>query len=193
MTTSENTPEPVKVLGIPGSLRKDSFNAALLRAAAELLPLSMTLETADISAVPLFNQDLLPDGHFPEPVATLRRQVAEADALLFATPEYNYSISGVLKNVIDWISRPPKQPFRGKPAAIMGASMGGFGTVKAQMHLRQVCVFLDIRLLNRPEVLVSHAHEKFDAQGKLTDEATRKGVSDLLMSLEAWTRLLRGR
>jgi chromate reductase len=193
MTTSENSLAPIKVLGLPGSLRKGSFNAALLRVAAEVLPPSITLEVADLSAVPLFNQDLLTAGGFPEPVAELRRRVAEADALLFATPEYNYSIPAVLKNAIDWVSRPPNQPFSGKPAAIMGASMGGFGTVKAQMHLRQVFVFLDIHPLNKPEVLVSRAHEKFDAEGKLTDEPTRKGVHDLLVSLEAWTRRLRGR
>jgi len=192
MTTPESTAPPVNVLGISGSLRAGSFNTALLRAAAELLPPAMTLSVADISAVPLYNGDIEKEG-FPAPVEELRRRVAEADAILIATPEYNFSIPGPLKNVIDWISRPPSQPFAGKPAAIMGASPGAFGTGRSQMHLRQVFVGLDVHLVNKPEVLVSRAHEKIDAGGRLTDEPTRKVVRDLLVSLDAWTRRLRGR
>lgn len=192
MTTPESAPAPVHVLGISGSLRKGSLNTALLRAAAELLPPAMTLSIADISAIPVFNSDLMTDG-FPAPVEDLRRRIAEADAILFSSPEYNFSISSPLKNAIDWASRPPNQPLAAKPAAIMGASPSGLGTGRAQMHLRQVFVFLDVHPVNKPEVLVSRAHEKFDAEGRLTDEPTRKIVGELLVSLEAWTRRLRGR
>jgi chromate reductase len=130
---------------------------------------------------------------FPEPVEEQRGRIAQADALLFATPEYNYSLPAALKNAIDWASRPPNQPLAGKPAAIMGASPGMLGTGRSQMHLRQVFVFVDVHPINKPEVLVARAHEKFDAEGRLTDEATRKHVRQLVEALVAWTRLLRGR
>jgi chromate reductase len=193
MTTSPAPAvEPVHILGISGSLRKGSYNTALLRAAAEMLPEAVTLSIADLSPIPLYNQDLMTD-RFPEPVEELRGRIAQADALLFATPEYNYSLPAVLKNAVDWASRPPSQPLAGKPAAIMGASPGMLGTARSQMHLRQVFVFVDVHPINKPEVLVARAHEKFDADGKLTDEATRKHVRQLLESLVAWTRRLRGR
>lgn len=180
---------PIRVLGISGSLRKASYNTGLLRAAAELLPEGMTLELADISAIPLYDQDVN-DAGFPKPVQELREKVAAADALLIATPEYNYSIPGVLKNTIDWVSRPPNQPLSGKPLAIMGASPGMLGTARAQMALRQVFVFTNLLAINKPEVLVARAHEKFDAEGKLTDETTRKLIGELLAGLAAWTRRL---
>src|SRR6266436_1631171 len=131
----------INVLAICGSLRTGSYNRAALRTAIELKPPGMTIETADISTIPLYNEDVRAQG-FPPPVETLRRQIAAADALLFVTSEYNYSMAGVLKNAIDWASRPPDQPFAGKPVAILGASMGGFGTARAQYHLRQTCVRL---------------------------------------------------
>src|SRR5262249_8456450 len=140
---------PIKVLGICGSLRRGSFNMAALRTAIELKPPGMTVEVADIAAIPLYNEDVRAEG-FPAPVEALRRQIAAADALLFATPEYNYSMSGVMKNAIDWASRPPDQPFAGKPVAIIGAAAGMAGSARAQYHLRQSCVFLDMHPLNKP-------------------------------------------
>jgi chromate reductase len=181
----------LKVLGIAGSLRRDSYNRAALRAAGELLPAGMELETFDIAAIPLYNEDVRQAG-FPPPVEELRRAIAAADALLLVTPEYNYSVPGVLKNAIDWASRPPNQPFDGKPVAIMGASPSMLGTARAQYHLRQCCVFLNMFLLNRPEVMIAQASTKFDASGRLTDETTRKYVADLLAALGDWTRRLQG-
>src|SRR5580704_8563327 len=147
-----------KVLGICGSLRKDSYNMATLRAAIAQKPPGMTIEVADISQIPLYDEDVRAQG-FPPPVETLRRQIAAADALLFACPEYNYSMSGVLKNAIAWASRPPDQPFAGKPCA--------------QYALRRSCVFLDMHRLNRREGLIGQAQSKFDAEGKLRDEVAQ--------------------
>lgn len=178
------------VLGISGSLRRGSFNTAALRAAQELAPEGMTIERCDISTLPLYNEDLRGAG-FPPPVQRLRDQIAAADALLFVTPEYNYSMPGVLKNAIDWASRPPDQPFNDKPAAIMGASPGMIGTARAQYHLRQSCVFLNMHVVNKPEVMIGGAAGKFDAEGRLTDEPTRGFIRDLLVALAAWTDRLR--
>ena len=177
----------ISVLGICGSLRAASYNMAALRTAIELKPPGMTIAVADISAFPLYNEDVRAQG-FPPPVQTFRRQIAAADALLFVTPEYNYSIPGVLKNAIDWASRPPDQPFAGKPVAIMGAAAGMAGTARAQYDLRRCCVFLDMHPLNKPEVLIGQAQTKFDTDGRLTDEAGRGFIRDLLVALEAWAR-----
>src|SRR5215467_13006589 len=157
----------VSVLGICGSLRKASFNMAALKTAIELRPPGMQVTIADISQIPLYNEDVRAEG-FPPPVETLRQQIKAADALLFACPEYNYSMSGVLKNAIDWASRPPDQPFAGKPCAILGAAAGMAGGARAQLHLRHSMVFLDIHPLNKPEVLIFQAQNKFDANGRLT-------------------------
>jgi len=180
----------IHVLGVSGSLRKSSYNTALLAAASELLPEGMTLEIFDISSIPLYDEDVRSLG-YPKAVREFRDRIAAADALLIATPEYNYSIPGVLKNAIDWASRPPDYLLDGKPVAIMGASTGSFGTVRAQMHLRHVCVGCNMLPLNEPEVLVMRAQEKFDASGRLADETTRGLVRDLLAALADWTRLLR--
>ena len=177
----------ISVLAICGSLRAGSYNRAALRTAIELKPPGMTIETADIGSFPLYNEDVRAQG-FPPPVEKLRQQIKEADALLFATPEYNYSISGVLKNAIDWASRPPDQPFAGKPVAIMGAGAGMAGTARAQYDLRRCCVFLDMHPLNKPEVLIGQAQTKFDADGRFTDEVGRGLIRDLLVALEQWTR-----
>jgi chromate reductase, NAD(P)H dehydrogenase (quinone) len=177
----------INVLAICGSLRAGSYNRAALRTAIELKPPGMTIETADIGSLPLYNEDVRAQG-FPAPVETLRRQIASADALLFVTPEYNYSMSGVLKNAIDWASRPPDQPFAGKPVAIMGAGAGMAGTARAQYDLRRCCVFLDMHPLNKPEVLIGQAQTKFDAEGRFTDEVGRGLIRDLLVALEQWTR-----
>ena len=179
----------ISVLAICGSLRTGSYNLAALRTAIELKPPRMTIETADIGSFPLYNEDVRAQG-FPPPVEKLRQQIKEADALLFATPEYNYSIPGVLKNAIDWASRPPDQPFAGKPVAIMGAGAGMAGTARAQYDLRRCCVFLDMHPLNKPEVLIGVAHTKFDAAGAFTDDVGRGLIGDLLISLDKWTRQL---
>jgi chromate reductase len=180
----------IKVLGICGSLRKGSFNRMALRVAEGLAPAGMKVDVADISAFTPYNEDVRQEG-FPPAVQTFRDQIAAADALLFVTPEYNYSLSGVLKNAIDWASRPPNQPFDGKPVAIMGASGGVIGTARAQYHLRQMCVFLNMFPLNKPEVMIGQAQTRFDAEGKLTDEATAGFLKQLLEALRDWTLILR--
>ena len=179
----------MNVIGISGSLRKGSFNTAALRAAQGLAPEGMTIERAEIGDLPLYNDDVRAAG-FPPPVERLRAQLAAADAVLLVTPEYNYSISGVLKNAIDWASRPPNQPFEAKPVAIMGASPGLFGSARAQYHLRQMLIFLNAMPVNRPEVMIGQAQNKFDADGNLTDEPTREFIRKLLVSLRDWTERL---
>lgn len=184
--------QSLNILGIAGSLRKDSYNKALLRAAGELLPEGATLEVFDLEGVPPFNQDL--EKSPPERVRELKAKVRKADAILIATPEWNYSIPGVLKNAIDWASRPyGDNAFDDKPLGIMGASPSTLGTARAQYHLRQCCVFLNMHPLNKPEVMVATAHEKIDGNGRLTDEDTRKRVKDLLAALAAWTLRLKNR
>ncbi len=181
----------MKVLGISGSLRKGSFNTAALRTAVELAPEGMEIEIADLSAIPLYDGDVETAG-FPEAVVAFKSAIAEADALLIATPEYNYSISGVMRNAIDWASRPPDQPFDNKPIAIMGASAGRLGTARAQYHLRQVFVFLNGRILNRPEVMIGGAGQVFDGEGRLTDEVARELIGQQLVALGAWAARLAG-
>jgi chromate reductase len=150
----------------------------------------MTIDIFDIAAIPLYNEDVKAQG-FPPVVADLRARIKAADGLLLATPEYNYSTSGVLKNAIDWASRPPEQPFDGKPIALMGASGGALGTARAQYHLRQMFIFLNAHILNRPEVMIAAAPSKFDAAGKLTDQATRDFVGTMLTAFKAWIEKLR--
>lgn len=182
--------ETLHILGISGSLRKGSYNTALLHIAEESLPEGMTLERHDLSPIPLYNGDLETAG-FPVSVQQFKERIASADALLIATPEYNYSLPGVLKNAIDWASRPAKtSPLNGKPLAIMGAG-SRMGTSRAQYHLRQVAVFTNMLPLNKPEVMVQNASQKFDANGKLLDEEVRKQVRELLEALKAWTLRLR--
>ncbi len=177
----------ISVLGICGSLRRGSYNMAALRTAVALKPANVNVPIAAISQIPLYNEDVRQQG-FPPSVETLRRQIKEADALLFACPEYNYSMTGVLKNAIDWASRPPDQPFAGKPCAIIGAAAGMAGSARAQYDLRRSCVFLDMHPLNKPEVLIGQAQTKFDADGNFTDEAGRNFIRDLMAALVAWTR-----
>jgi chromate reductase len=182
----------MRVLGIPGSLREGSFNRSLLRAAQELAPPGMEIQLFDLAAIPLYNGDVEAQGD-PEPVAAFKAAIRQADALLIATPEYNYGVPGVLKNAIDWASRPPaSSALRGKPAAILGASPGGGGTVRAQLQLRQAFVFTQTLAMLQPEVLVARAHEKFDSEGRLTDEATRGFVRKFLESFVEWIHRLSG-
>jgi chromate reductase, NAD(P)H dehydrogenase (quinone) len=179
----------VSVLGICGSLRRASYNMAALRAAVALKPAGMSVTVADISQIPPYDEDVRVRG-FPPSVETLRQQIAAADALLFACPEYNYSMSGVLKNAIDWASRPPGQPFAGKPCAIIGAAAGMAGSARAQYDLRRSCVFLDMHPLNKPEVLIGQAQSKFDAEGNLTDEVAKNLIRDLMVNLAGWAQRL---
>jgi chromate reductase len=170
------------ILGISGSLREGSLNTAALRACATLLPDGVTFSLANLSDVPLYNEDIRVQG-LPPSVQQLREQINAADAIVIATPEYNYSFPGVLKNAIDWASRPPDQPFDGKPVALMGATPGGLGTSRAQYQLRQVFIYLNSPMLNRPEVMISAAPSKFDADGKLIDEPTAENLRKLLSAL----------
>jgi chromate reductase, NAD(P)H dehydrogenase (quinone) len=178
----------VKILGFAGSLRLGSYNKALLRAAADLLPKDLDLDIFDIDGIPGFNQDI--EAEMPVKVKEFKSKIRDADGILIATPEYNYSVPGVLKNAIDWASRPyGDNAFDGKPVAIMSASIGMFGGARAQYHLRQMFVFLNMHPVNGPEVMVTFAQDKFDADGKLVDENTKKYLSQLLQNLAKWTEI----
>ena len=169
----------IVVLGFAGSLRKDSYNKSLLRAAVELAPKRVKLEVFELGGIPPFNQDL--ESKMPRKVKEVKTKIRAADALLVATPEYNYSVPGVLKNAIDWASRPyGDNAFEEKPVAVMSASGGMLGGARAQYHLRQTFVFLNAHPLNRPEVMVPFADEKIDEKGRVTDEKTRKKIKELL-------------
>jgi chromate reductase len=174
--------DPLTILGIAGSLRKDSYNKAALRAAQQLCPPGAKLEVCDIAGLPLFNQD---EERNPHPkVAELKQRIRAADAILIATPEYNYSIPGVLKNAIDCASRPyGDSAWAGKPVALMSASISLFGGVRAQYHLRQCFVFLNMDDVKQPEVAIPTAGQRFDAQGNLTDDTTKKLIAQLLQAL----------
>lgn len=187
MTMPETPVHQLVVCGIAGSLRRDSFNRALLRAAVDLAPPGMEIRVFDrLGDVPPYNADVEAQGD-PEPVTALKHAISEADALLIATPEYNYSVPGVLKNAIDWASRPPATSvLRGKPAGIIGASTGMAGTARAQLALRQSFVFTQTPVLPGPEVLVARANDKLDAGGRLTDESTRKFLVQHLTALAEW-------
>jgi chromate reductase, NAD(P)H dehydrogenase (quinone) len=185
------TNDVVKILGFAGSLRKSSYNRSLLRAARELVPKDATLEVIDLDGMPLFNQDL--EDQPTEKVKEFKAKIRASDAILIATPEYNYSIPGVLKNAIDCASRPyGDNAFEHKPVAIMGASIGMAGTARAQYHLRQSFVFLTCFALNQPEVMVPFAQDKIDKDGNVTHEKTREKIRELLENLVAWTRRLKG-
>jgi chromate reductase len=173
----------IKILGIYGSLRKGAFSKLAMYAAKDLVPDGAEMSVfEDLGKIPPFNQD--DEQNPPEPVRQLKEKIKEADAILISTPEYNYSVPGVLKNAIDWASRPyGDNSWEGKPVAIMSTSPGMFGGVRAQYHLRQSFVFLNMRAVNRPEVMITNAHEKFDEEGKLTDDTTKEKIIGLFGSL----------
>jgi len=180
-------PSKIAILGISGSGRKRSFNSALLEAAKQLLPPNATLGVADVSRLPLYNQDLEHD--MPEVVKELKKKIRSADAILIATPEHNYSITAVLKNAIEWGNRPPTDAsWNGKPAAIISASTSLRGGARAQLHLRQIMIDLNMYPINRPLLMVANAKDKFDENLNLTDEETRQTLRDVLSSLVEWTR-----
>ena len=173
--------DSIKILGIAGSVRKASFNKSALRAAQKLVPDGASIEIFDIDGLPGFNQD--EEKNPPAKVTELKAKIRAADAILLVTPEYNYSIPGVLKNAIDWASRPyGDSAWKGKPVAVMGASVGVIGTARAQYHLRQRFVFLDMDALNQPEVMIN-ASKSFDDQGNLTDQQTKDLIGKLLANL----------
>lgn len=179
------------ILGMVGSLRKGSFNKGLMEAARERLPEGVSLTVADIGRLPLFSEDLESD--MPPAARTLKQQVERADAILIATPEYNYSVPGVLKNAIDWASRPyGKNSFNNKPVAIMGTSIGMLGSGRAQYHLRQMFVFLNMHPVNQPEIMLPFASQNFDSEGKLTNETTGRLIKELLESLVGWSHRMNG-
>lgn len=182
--------DEVNMLGFAGSLRRQSYNRAALQAAVKVVPSGITLNTFDLDGIPPFNQD-----HEKEPPPAVRQfkaAIVEADAILIVTPEYNYSIPGVLKNAIDWASRPyGDSAWDGKPVGIMGASVGMLGTGRAQYHLRQMFVFLNMFPLNQPEVMIANADEKFDDDGNVKDEKTAQKIRELLEALADWARRLK--
>lgn len=179
-----------KIVAFSGSLRKASYNTAAINAAMALAPAGCEIELLDISEVPLYDQEQA-DIATPKAVLALAEKIKAADAIIFATPEYNYSIPGVLKNTIDWLSRQQPQPFTEKPAAIMSASMSFLGGARAQYHLRQVLIYLDVHLINKPEIMIGRAHEKFDHNGKLTDAGTEEFIKKLVVALVDWSKKLK--
>ncbi len=182
---------PVRFLGIAGSLRQGSFNRGLIRAAVEAAPDGIRVIPHELADIPMFNADVEAGGD-PEPIRRFKQAIADADALLIATPEYNHCVPGVLKNAIDWASRPARQSvLSGRPIALMGATTGGGGTARAQAHLRDGLAYTAALVLPQPEVLVPFAASRFDETGNLTDEGTREAIRELLVALAEWVRDLR--
>lgn len=181
-------PAVIRVLGVAGSLRQASLNRALLRAAAGLAPPTLAIEAFDLAAVPLYNGDLEAEGD-PPGVAAFKQAVAAADGVLFVTPEYNHGVPAVMKNAVDWASRPPRAaPLGGKPVGIIGASPGMTGSARGQSQLRQAFEFTDSYCMPQPELLVFRAHEKFGPDGALVDEQTRVHLGRYLVAFETWVR-----
>lgn len=177
---------PIKVLGFAGSLRQGSYNRALIRAAQNLAPEGMNIEISDLDAIPLYNADLEAQGD-PPGVAAFKQAIAAADGVLIATPEYNHGVPGVMKNAIDWASRPPRgAPLGGKPVGLIGASPGMTGSARGQSQLRQAFEFTNSYCMPQPEILVYRAQEKFDDAGQLSDEATTKYLAAYLVAFHAW-------
>ena len=183
---------PMTILGIAGSLRRDSYNRAALRQAQQLVPAQARLAIFELDGIPPFNQD--EERQPPTQVVELKNRVRAANAILLVTPEYNYSVPGVLKNALDWASRPyGDNAWHDKPVAIMGASIGSLGTARAQYHLRQMFVFLNMHALNQPEVMISNAAQRFDEHGHLRDPVSRDLIQQLLRNLVDWTERLQPR
>lgn len=186
MTQTRN--ETLQILAIPGSLRDDSYNLSLLEAAKEIAGDGIRIEIADIADIPPYDADVEAEGD-PQPVHRFKERIREADALLIATPEYQHGVPGVLKNALDWASRPPGgAPLTGKPVAVTGATPGDFGTARAQEQLRDTLIYNDCPMVMDPEVLVANANQKIDENGELTDHDTRRRLSELIEALEELTR-----
>lgn len=182
--------EEIKVLGVCGSLRKASLNMAALRACTELAPAGLSIRITSIGDIPMYNQDVF-DAGIPQPAKRFFDEVAAADGVLIATPEYNFSVTPLLKNAIDWVSKMPKQPFENKPIAVFSASQGPLGGARVQYEVRKILVQLWGLVLPRPEVFIGMAQTKFDKEGRLTDETTRKFLTDLLAGLKTWIERMR--
>lgn len=185
-----NAPSSIKLLGISGSLRKQSYNSGALRAIAGILPEGMSFSVADLSSLPFYSADVEQSG-LPDAVQKFRAEVAAADALIFAVPEYNFSLPGVLKNAMEWLSRQPDPPANGKACAVFGASVSPLGTARGQFHFRHVCVSLNIMVINLPHVDINSAKGKFDAQSTLTDQPTLDSLRELLHELRSLALQLR--
>ena len=183
--------DTLRILGVAGSLRAGSYNRALLRAAVRLAPEGMEIEVFDLLEVPLYNGDVEAKGD-PEGVARFKQAIRDADGVLMATPEYNHGVPGVMKNAVDWASRPPREaPLEGKPVGLIGASTGITGTARGQSQLRQAFEFTNSYCMPQPELLVFKAHEKFDAEGKLIDEQTAEFLEKYLVAFGDWVRRFR--
>ena len=176
---------PLDIVGLCGSLRHASINRAALRLAGEAMPAGMTLDIAEIRDIPFFDGDVMAQG-WPAAVAALRERIRKADAVVIATPEYNFSTPGVLKNTLDWLSRGEDQPFARKPVAILSASPGPLGGARVQYDLRKVLLFVNAMPLVKPEVFIGGAMSKFNADGECTDETTRKFVTDQMHAFGKW-------
>jgi len=181
----------ISVLGICGSLRRQSYNLSALRAAGDVMPDGMVLRTTRYDAIPLFSQDLEAQA-IPPAVTQLAQEIRDADALLIASPEYNFSISGVLKNAIDWMSRLPAQPFKDKPVALLSATLGPLGGARHQYEVRKILGCLEALVMPRPEVFINLCQSKFDPDGNLVDAAARKAVTDQMAAFGRWTGRMRG-
>jgi chromate reductase, NAD(P)H dehydrogenase (quinone) len=185
-----STPAAIKLLGISGSLRAQSFNSGALSVVGSVLPEGMEFNVASLTDLPFYNADVEQRG-FPSEVESFRRKVAVADALIFAVPEYNFSVPGVLKNALEWLSRPPNSPTNGKPCAVFGASVSPLGTARGQFHFRHICVSLNMIPVNAPHVDITNAKTKFDAEGRLTDQASIDLIRQLIGELRGLTIRLR--
>lgn len=179
-------PRNIRILGISGSLRKDSYNTSLLRTARQCLEPALEMSIVVLNDIPIYNWDIEQDG-MPETVRKFREDIAQSDAILFASPEYNFSISGALKNALEWASRPPEPPFSGKPCAIMGASVSPLGTARGQAHLRNICTALNLFSINAPHCDITEARKKFNEQNDLIDAAAVEQIRELLAELERLT------
>ena len=175
----------MKIVGFAGSLRKKSYNRALLNSLNELAPEKMDIEIFDISDIPLYNGDL-EDSGIPESVTIFKNKLKEADGVIIATPEYNHAVSGVLKNALDWASRPPFNPFSKKPVGIMGATVGMSGTISSQENLRHIGVLLNMYMMNNPSILISQANKIFDENMNLMDEVIKENLKKYLSAFEKW-------
>jgi chromate reductase, NAD(P)H dehydrogenase (quinone) len=181
----------MKILGLSGSSRKGSYNWGLLEAAKELLPENTSLEIFDVSRFPLFTQDHERDP--PQEIRVFKQKIRQADAILFATPEHNYTITAIMKNAIEWGNRPGgDNSWNGKPAAIISASSGPRGGVRAQLHLRQILVDLNVYAINQPQLLVARAQDVFDTDGKLKDSQVRETLRNILLYLVNWSAKING-
>lgn len=178
---------PLDIVGLCGSLRHASINRAALRLAGEVMPAGMTLDIAEIRDIPFFDGDVMAQG-WPAAVAALRERIRKADAVVIATPEYNFSVPGMFKNTLDWLSRGEDQPFAHKPVAMLSASPGPLGGSRVQYELRKILLFVNAMVLTKPEVFIGGSSAKFDAAGACVDETTRGFVAAQMQAFEGWVR-----